>query len=114
MSIYKPCDIRGGAATELSPELYHAWGRALGCQVSPGDKFIVGGDVRASTPEFLDALTDGLCQAGANVVDLGVVPTAANAHHPSNHVPTAIPSPTPRVRSIAERIREPSLPSDGR
>jgi phosphomannomutase / phosphoglucomutase len=70
-----PCDIRGEAATELSPALYEAWGRALGGQLSPSAKFVVGGDVRESTPPFLAALIDGLCQAGLNVVDLGLLPT---------------------------------------
>jgi phosphomannomutase / phosphoglucomutase len=75
VSVYKPCDIRGDAATELSPSLYEAWGRALGQRLPPGAKFVVGGDVRESTPPFLTALVDGLCQAGLDVVDLGLLPT---------------------------------------
>lgn len=75
MSIYKPCDIRGDAAKELSPALYERWGRALGQQLPPMTKFVVGGDVRASTPLFLAALVDGLCQAGLDVVNLGQLPT---------------------------------------
>jgi phosphomannomutase / phosphoglucomutase len=75
VSVYKPCDIRGDAATDLSPSLYEAWGRALGQRLPPGAKFVVGGDVRESTPPFLTALIDGLCQAGLDVVDLGLLPT---------------------------------------
>jgi phosphomannomutase len=75
VSVYRPCDIRGEAATQLSPSLYQTWGQALGRQVPPGSKFVVGGDVRASTPPFLAALGEGLCQAGLDVVDLGVLPT---------------------------------------
>jgi phosphomannomutase / phosphoglucomutase len=75
VSVYKPCDIRGDAATELSPALYEAWGQSLGRQLPPGAKFVVGGDVRQSTPRFLTALADGLCQAGLDVVDLGLLPT---------------------------------------
>jgi phosphomannomutase / phosphoglucomutase len=75
VSIYKPCDIRGNAATELTPEWYRAWGRALGCQVEPAAKFVVGGDIRASTPAFLAALIDGLCEAGLDTVNLGLLPT---------------------------------------
>jgi phosphomannomutase / phosphoglucomutase len=75
VSVYKPCDIRGEAATELSPALYEAWGRALGGQLRAGAKFVVGGDVRESTPPFLTALVDGLCHAGLDVVDLGLLPT---------------------------------------
>lgn len=75
MSIYKPCDIRGRADSELKPELYRSWGRALGYQVPAREKFVVGGDVRSSTPAFLDALMQGLCEAGADTVNLGVLPT---------------------------------------
>ncbi len=75
MTIYKPCDIRGDAAWELTPALYKGWGRALGQRLPPMAKFLVGGDVRASTPQFLAALVEGLCQAGLDVVDLGLLPT---------------------------------------
>jgi phosphomannomutase/phosphoglucomutase len=75
VSIYKPCDIRGDAATELTPALYHCWGRLLGGRVGPGAKFVVGGDLRSSTPELLAALIAGLCEAGLDVVNLGLLPT---------------------------------------
>ena len=75
MSVYKPCDIRGEAATELSAALYEAWGRGLGRQLPAGAKFVVGGDVRQSTPPFLAALIGGLCREGLDVVDLGLLPT---------------------------------------
>ena len=75
MSVYKPCDIRGNAATELSPKLYESWGRTLGQQLPPYTGFVVGGDVRGSTPPFLAALVEGLLQAGMNVSNLGLLPT---------------------------------------
>ena len=75
MSIYKPCGIRGDADRELSADLYRSWGRSLGSELSANAKFVVGGDMRASTPRFLAALVEGLCQAGLDVVDLGQIPT---------------------------------------
>lgn len=54
--------------------LYTAWGRALGRQLPPLAKFVVGGDLRDSTPAFQAALLEGLCQAGLDVVDLGRLP----------------------------------------
>jgi phosphomannomutase len=75
MSIYKPCDIRGNATDELSPALYAGWGRVLGRQLPAMAKFVVGGDVRTSTPAFLTALADGLCQTGLDVVNVGLLPT---------------------------------------
>ena len=75
MSIYKACDIRGDAESELTPDLYRRWGFALGGQRPPGAEFLVGGDVRESTPAFQAAFIDGLRRAGAAVRDLGIVPT---------------------------------------
>ena len=80
MSIYKPCDIRGSATQELTPALYRSWGHTLGSRVEPAEKFVVGGDVRGSTPEFLAALVAGLCDAGLDVVDLGMLPTPMIYH----------------------------------
>ncbi len=65
MSLYKPHEISGCVDTELTPELYRSWGRTLGCQVEPRAKFVVAGNVRRQTPEFLAALIDGLAAAGA-------------------------------------------------
>ena len=75
VSIYKSCDIRGLAASELTPELYRNWGRVLGSWVPPMAKFVAGGDVRGSTPEFLAALIEGLAAAGVDCIDLGQLPT---------------------------------------
>jgi phosphomannomutase len=47
----------------------------LGRRLPPMAKCVVGGDVRASTPAFLAALVEGLCDAGLDVVDLGILPT---------------------------------------
>lgn len=75
MNIYKPCDIRGDAASELSPSLYYRWGFCLGRKIGPGTGFVVGGDVRLTTPKFLESLSRGLVDTGALVLNLGIVPT---------------------------------------
>ena len=75
MSIYKACDIRGDAATELSAERYRAWGETLGNLVPAGARFVVGGDVRNSTPPFRESLLRGLVAAGIRVLELGTLPT---------------------------------------
>ncbi len=75
MSVYKPCDIRGHVPTDLNENLYRSWGQSLGEMVPRASKFIIGGDVRFSTPGFLAALSEGLVSTGADVVDLGTVPT---------------------------------------
>ena len=75
MSIYKDCDIRGIYGNELCADEVYRIGRAL-ATLAPG-KILVGGDVRLSTPELKDALIRGLLDSGAQVVDLGTIPTPA-------------------------------------
>ncbi|HEY4637634.1 MAG TPA: phosphomannomutase/phosphoglucomutase, partial [Burkholderiales bacterium] len=79
--IFRAYDIRGIAGKTLSVEAAHAVGRALG---SMAGAFAVGRDGRASGPGLVDALAAGLQQSGADVVDVGMVPTPVTyfaAHH---------------------------------
>lgn len=76
MSIFKACDIRGVYGRELTDEKVYAIGRALGTLLGP-KSVIVGGDVRTSTPALKSALIDGLVGSGAQVIDIGIVPTPA-------------------------------------
>ena len=75
MSIYKDCDVRGVYGRELTAKDTYSIGRAL-ATLSPG-RFLVGGDVRLSTPELKAALVRGLLDSGAEAVDLGTIPTPA-------------------------------------
>ena len=76
MTIYKACDIRGKYPDEIDAPIMRQIGRALATE-GEGNTFVVGGDVRQSTPELKDALCEGLTSAGSDVVDLGTVPTPA-------------------------------------
>ena len=80
MSVYWPCDIRGQATSELTPDLYRRWGAVLGRQAPRGGKFVVGGDTRGSTPEFLAALAEGLLTSELDVVNVGFLPTPMIYH----------------------------------
>jgi phosphomannomutase / phosphoglucomutase len=55
--------------------MYRCWGQSLGAKLEPGSAFVVGGDVRVTTPAFLDALIDGLLSQDMRVLTLGVCPT---------------------------------------
>ena len=74
MSVYKACDIRG-PVDQLSEKLYRSWGRSIGRQAGSGAKVVAGGDVRLTTPAFLEAVVEGLVGAGAEVIELGIVST---------------------------------------
>jgi phosphoglucosamine mutase len=77
--------VRGLAnIAPMSPELIMALGRAavrVLASSSEGKPFlIVGCDTRLSSPMFESALTAGICSAGADVLNVGVLPTAGVAY----------------------------------
>lgn len=71
--------VRGVANEELSPELALALGRAA-VRVLGADRFAIGRDPRRSGTMLTAALAAGLTSEGADVVDLGVIPTPGVAH----------------------------------
>lgn len=75
--------LRGVANEDLSVEVVTNLGRAAATVLGQGHGrpvFVVGGDTRASTDLLTAALTAGLCSAGADVVPVGVLPTAGVAY----------------------------------
>jgi len=84
--VFRAYDIRGIAGRVLSAALVRDVGRALGAlgRERGAPEFAVGRDGRLSSPELCGALVEGLNAAGADVVELGVVPTPVTyfaAHH---------------------------------
>jgi phosphoglucosamine mutase len=66
--------VRGVANEELTAELALALGRAT-ARILPAPIFVVGRDTRRSGPLLQAAFSAGLATEGADVVDLGVLPT---------------------------------------
>jgi phosphomannomutase/phosphoglucomutase len=84
--IFRAYDIRGIAGKVLTAAIVRDVGRALGSlgRERGAPAFAVGRDGRLSSPELSAALMDGLNAAGADVIELGVVPTPVTyfaAHH---------------------------------
>ena len=84
--IFRAYDIRGIAASVLTAAVVREIGRAIGILgLERGAAiFAVGRDGRLSSPELCIALMDGLNAVGADVIDIGVVPTPVTyfaAHH---------------------------------
>lgn len=71
--------VRGVANTELTPEVVLALGRAAARTLGDGP-FLVGRDTRRSGTSLFAALAAGLTAEGADVVDLGVIPTPGVAN----------------------------------
>ncbi|MGH9179055.1 MAG: phosphoglucosamine mutase, partial [Acidimicrobiales bacterium] len=65
--------VRGVANGELTPELVLALGRAAARVL--GGPFVIGRDTRRSGPLLQAAFSSGVASEGADVVDLGVLPT---------------------------------------
>jgi phosphoglucosamine mutase len=84
--------VRGIANAELSPELVLALGRAA-ARVLGGGQFLLGRDTRLSGPLLQAALSAGLASEGADVTDVGVLPTPALAYlSASRRLPAAVVS----------------------
>jgi phosphomannomutase/phosphoglucomutase len=77
--IFREYDIRGIVGQDLDPQVCRQVGRAFASvvreTVANDATLIVGRDNRPHSPQLSEGLVDGLRTAGANVVDLGTVPT---------------------------------------
>jgi phosphomannomutase len=74
--IVKAYDVRGLVDTELTPDVAQALGSAAAIELSaPGGRFIVGRDMRPSSPGLVAAFTEGLLAAGVDVIDIGLIST---------------------------------------
>jgi phosphomannomutase len=73
-SIFKAYDIRGIYPSELDEEIGYAVGRAFATFLKV-DTVIAGRDMRLSGPQMFEAVTQGLTDQGADVIDIGMVST---------------------------------------
>ncbi|WP_218567616.1 phosphomannomutase/phosphoglucomutase [Pseudomonas cavernae] len=78
-SIFRAYDIRGVVGDTLTSETAYWVGRAVGAEsLARGESNVsVGRDGRLSGPELVQALIQGLVEAGCDVSDIGMVPTPA-------------------------------------
>jgi phosphomannomutase len=73
-SIFKAYDIRGIYPDDLNEEIGYAIGRAF-VTFLEADTVIVGRDMRLSGPQIFEAVTRGLTDQGADVINIGMVST---------------------------------------
>ncbi len=74
MAVFKAYDIRGTVPDQLNPPLAYQVGFATARFLS-GGRLVVGRDARSHSPEIGDALVRGMLDAGASVLDIGLVTT---------------------------------------
>ena len=75
--IFREYDIRGIVGKDLTAESVTNIGKAIGTYIRRGDgkTIILGRDVRSSSIEFRDILSNALNSTGCDVIDIGMVPT---------------------------------------
>ncbi|MCX7157809.1 MAG: phosphomannomutase/phosphoglucomutase [Proteobacteria bacterium] len=75
--IFRAYDIRGIVGATLTVPVVRAIGQALGTLApeAGGTTIAIGRDGRLSGPELSAALAEGIAASGANVIDIGMVPT---------------------------------------
>ncbi|HKP29665.1 MAG TPA: phosphomannomutase/phosphoglucomutase [Gemmatimonadales bacterium] len=80
-TIFREYDIRGLVATELSPELARAIGRAFGsaawARLGKAPVIAVGRDNRPSGGMLAEAVRQGIADTGGSAIDVGEMPTPA-------------------------------------
>ena len=74
ISGFKAYDLRGRIPSELNEDVAYRVGRAYAEFVKP-QKVIVGRDIRLSSEELCNALTQGLLDSGVDVYDIGLCGT---------------------------------------
>ncbi|MEN6489269.1 MAG: phosphomannomutase [Smithella sp.] len=74
LNCFKAYDIRGRVPEELNPDIAYRIGQAYGNYLNPGQT-VVGYDVRLQSPVLAEAVSEGLLDSGANVIDIGLCGT---------------------------------------
>ena len=74
LTCFKAYDVRGKLGGELDEGIAYRIGRAF-AQHLGAQRVVVGGDVRKTSESLKQALANGLMDAGADVIDIGMVGT---------------------------------------
>ena len=74
LTCFKAYDIRGQLGTELDEGIAYRIGRAYAEFLKPNN-VVLGGDIRLTSGAIKAALSDGIRDAGADVIDIGMVGT---------------------------------------
>lgn len=74
MGIFKAYDIRGLVPSELDADLARKIGHAFTRRIE-AKRLVIGRDMRTHSPEIQAAVIEGMLDAGADVVDIGLAST---------------------------------------
>ncbi len=74
LTCFKAYDIRGQLGVELNEEIAYRIGRAFAEFIEPKN-VVLGGDIRLTSEALKNALSEGIRDAGSDVIDIGMVGT---------------------------------------
>ena len=116
ITCFKAYDIRGRVPDQLNAEIAYRIGRAYAAYLQPKD-VVVGHDIRLSSRELGDALSLGLMDGGADVIDIGQCATE-EIYFATSHLKTAggivvTASHNPMDYNGMKLVREGSRPISG-
>lgn len=116
LTCFKAYDIRGKVPEQLNEDITYGIGRALVAELG-GNSYVVGRDMRLESPTLAQALINGLTDAGADVIDIGLCGTEevyfATSHYQAAGGIMVTASHNPKGYNGMKLVREGSRPISG-
>ncbi|MDP2379332.1 MAG: phosphomannomutase, partial [Pseudohongiella sp.] len=116
ISCFKAYDIRGRVPDQLNEDVAYRIGRATALYLKP-KTMVVGHDIRLSSPALSEALSRGLMDGGADVIDIGLCGTEevyfATSHLNADGGIVVTASHNPQDYNGMKLVREQSRPISG-
>ncbi|MDP1757108.1 MAG: phosphomannomutase, partial [Pseudohongiella sp.] len=116
ISCFKAYDIRGRVPDQLNEDVAYRIGRATALYLKP-KTMVVGHDIRLSSPALSKALSRGLMDGGADVIDIGLCGTEevyfATSHLNADGGIVVTASHNPQDYNGMKLVREQSRPISG-
>ncbi len=113
---FKAYDIRGQIPNELNADIAYRIGNAMAGFLG-AKRIVVGRDIRLSSEEFMQAVSKGICEAGAEVLDIGLGGTEmvyfATSHLEADGGIMITASHNPADYNGLKLVREDSRPISG-
>lgn len=116
LTCFKAYDIRGKVPDELNEDVAYRVGRAFAQYLNP-NKVVVGYDIRLTSKTLCDALSRGLTEGGADVLNIGQCGTEeiyfATSHLKTDGGIVVTASHNPKDYNGMKLVREDSKPISG-
>ncbi|NRB38329.1 MAG: phosphomannomutase [Pseudomonadales bacterium] len=116
LTCFKAYDVRGQIPNQINADICYRIGRAFAEVVKP-KKVVVGYDIRLTSPEFCQAVADGLMDSGVDVYNIGLSGTEqvyfSTFHHEFDGGIAVTASHNPKDYNGMKFVREGSRPISG-